>query len=112
VVPYSSTQQTTSLAVIDLASVEPAAPHEHADAMEEVGLLSSPAQHAVITPEQIRPFPKARVRKQDATKTGSQGSTRILTDTPVKEQIENEKLSKKLRNARQVPKKPAVGTSQ
>ena len=104
-VPYSSTQQTTSIAVIDLAPVEPATPHEHADAMEKVGLLSSPAQHAVITPEQIRLFPKAGVRKRDAKKTGRQGSTRILTDTPVKEQIENEKFSKKLRKCKTGPKK-------
>jgi len=94
----------TSIAVIDLAPVEHAAPHEHADAMEEVGLLASPAQHAVITPEQIRPFPKAGVCKRDAKKTIRQGSTRILTDTPVKEQIDNEKLSKKLRKCKTGPK--------
>jgi hypothetical protein len=91
--------------VIDLAPVEPAAPHERADAMEEVGVLSSPAQLSLITPEQIRPYPKAGVRKRDAKQTGRRGSTRILTDTPVKEQIENEKLSKKLRQCKTVPKK-------
>jgi hypothetical protein len=53
--------------------------------------LHGPAQKVLlVTPEQIRPFHKAGVRKRDGKSTRKRGSTRILTDTPVKQQIENE----------------------
>jgi hypothetical protein len=38
------------------------------------------------------PFPKAGGRKHDVKKDRRRGSTRTLTDTPVKQQIENEEL--------------------
>lgn len=41
---------------------------------------------SVISPEIIRPFPKAPVRKQ--TGRGRQGKSRIYTDTPEKERLE------------------------
>jgi hypothetical protein len=44
----------------------------------------------LTTPEQIRPFPKAGECKPNARKPRKRGSTRILTDTPVKRQLEEE----------------------
>ena len=43
-----------------------------------------------LTPEQIRPFPKTACRKRSKSLTRKRGETRILTDTPVKNQLEAE----------------------
>lgn len=47
---------------------------------------------SIITPEQLKPFPKAGPRKTRPTgnRMVRRGSTRILTDTPVKNQIADE----------------------
>ena len=61
---------------------------------EEVNCASTgsecmPTTSSVITPEQIRPFPKAGSRKKSRTSVSCErAETRILTDTPVKKQLE------------------------
>ena len=105
----SSVQRTTSSAVTDLAVAEPPAPpDQRADAEEEAGPPTSPTQPMLVTPEQVRPFPKARARKRDAKKCRRQGSTRILIDTPVKQQIENEELIRKEKNKEGRPTKRSL----
>lgn len=48
-----------------------------------------PTTSSVITPEQIQPFPKAGSRKKSRTSVSRErAETRILTDTPVKKQLE------------------------
>jgi hypothetical protein len=58
-------------------------------ANHEVSSTPHSVQSRHSTPEMIRPYPKAEKRK----KTGGRkaGKTRILTDTPEKEEIENRK---------------------
>ena len=42
-----------------------------------------------MSPEEIRPFPKAAKRKRNVNNAGrKRGESRVLTDTPVKQQIE------------------------
>jgi hypothetical protein len=55
---------------------------------------SSSVVRPTITPEQLRPFPKATPRKT-TIKHVKKGRTRILTDTPVKDEIEQVALSRK-----------------
>lgn len=76
------------------AAAEPSASlAQHvSDIQHEIASASS--AQVLTTPEQIRPFPKAGERKRDAKKTRKRGSTRILTDTPVKRQIEDEHASR------------------
>jgi hypothetical protein len=57
---------------------------------------SDPTEEAVpgnITPEDIRPYPKASARK--STQKRKKGKTLILTDTPIKERLALEKAAKK-----------------
>jgi len=50
---------------------------------------------SIVSPEDIRPFPKAPERKINVTQRGrKKGRTRILTDTPEKNEVE---LNKKLK---------------
>lgn len=66
-----------------------------------------PIRLKITTPEEIRPFPKASPRK--GTRKGrKRGETRVLTDTPVKQQIEEEhkvKQEKKLKKEMNQSKK-------
>lgn len=52
----------------------------------------------IITPEMIRPFPKAAARKK-TTRRRQPGKTRILTDTPEKKMIEEQKKNKNKRGS-------------
>jgi len=65
---------------------------------------SSPAR-PTITPEQLKPYPKATPRRS-TTKQVKKGRTRILTDTPVKDEIEQHAIKKKASRAK--GKKPEV----
>lgn len=52
---------------------------------------SHPATSTVVTPEAIRPHPKAGPRKTPANSAPrKRGDTKILTDTPIKRQLEEE----------------------
>jgi hypothetical protein len=56
---------------------------------------SSRKNEATVSPDMIRPFPKAHPRKP-ASKGRKKGKSRILTDTPNKEEIEMLKSSSRL----------------
>ncbi|CAI6358618.1 unnamed protein product [Macrosiphum euphorbiae] len=57
-----------------------------------IGLVNS-----IVSPEDIRPFPKAPERKLNATRKGrKKGRTRILTDIPEKDEVELNKKPKTL----------------
>lgn len=47
----------------------------------------------IVTPEQIKPYPKAGARK--STNQRQKGKSRILTDTPVKVELEQQALKRK-----------------
>jgi hypothetical protein len=49
----------------------------------------------IVSPEQIRPYPKAAPRKQTGRR---KGKTRILTDTPVKAELEQEALKRRAKS--------------
>ena len=57
--------------------------------------VNIPSKRSVsnITPEDIKPFPKAAARI--STISRKRGKTQILTDTPIKEQLAEEKRAKK-----------------
>lgn len=57
---------------------------------------------ARLTPEEVHPFPKAPPRKQTKRKAGT---TKILTDTPVKETLRSQKVTPKLNKGKN--KEPA-----
>jgi transposase len=98
----SNAQSTSSAALPSTSSA--------ADSVESYVLLNSPAtcqqftssscgllnaQSAsklrLVSPQEIRPFPKAGNRKRNGIcATRRKGESRILTDTPVKQQIERE----------------------
>lgn len=65
--------------------------------------LSSPA----VTLEQIRPYPKAGPRK-NSSKGRKKGSTKILTDTPIKEKIAEEARLKRERKEMQTSRPKAA----
>ena len=48
----------------------------------------------ILSPEEVRPFPKAGPR-QDVRKARKKRQTAILTDTPIKEALEQEKYKAK-----------------
>jgi len=51
-----------------------------------------------VSPEEIRPFPKVGRRKRTATNAGrKRGETRILADTPVKQQIERDTQARRMK---------------
>ena len=51
-----------------------------------------------MTPEQVRPYPKAKPRVLSG-RGSKKGSTKILTDTPVKKQIEEHEAKRKDKKA-------------
>ena len=68
------------------------------------------SQHVLKTPEQIRPFPKAGARKRDANVKRKRVS-RILTDTPEKQQIEQEQAERNAKKrVRKAGSKPATSS--
>lgn len=93
--PCTSTNQSdqldTSLPVI----FEQTSPHK-------------PLQLSVISPENVRPFPKAEPRKM-FSKGRKRGYSRVLTDTPEKENIERQLLEKQCTKKNKTePKKKAI----
>lgn len=73
---------------------------------------NSRAEHtpmALISPEMIRPFLKAQPRK--STNRGRRkGHTQILTDTPVKAQLESDQLQRCARKASKAMQKRSMAT--
>ena len=51
-----------------------------------------------VTPEQVQPYPKAKPRVLSG-RGSKKGSTKILTDTPVKRQIEEHEAKRKDKKA-------------
>ena len=77
--------------LLDVISFE----NENAEANTSEIVTSSPVQHSLpenqivrFSPEDIRPYPKAAPRK--TTGGRKKGQTLILTDTPIKNQIQND----------------------
>lgn len=68
------------------------------------------ASSTFISPEHIRPFPKAAPRKQTITRGKKKGRTRILTDTPEKEEV-MASCSKKFVKKRNASKKKVLQES-
>ena len=75
-----------------------------------------------VTPESIRPYPKAQARKQTSGKGRKRGRSFIATDTPEKKQLEEKEKNKKSKeipvptrkkkkNAKQVKRKIIVESS-
>ncbi|KAK2709768.1 hypothetical protein QYM36_013440, partial [Artemia franciscana] len=62
-----------------------------------------------VTPEQVRPYPKAKPRVLSG-RGRKKGSTKILTDTPVKRQIEEQEAERKDKKARGGRARGKVGT--
>ena len=73
---------------------------------DDISLQSPPAasSRTVITPELIRPFPKAGARKAKA-RTQKMKWTRILTDTPEKKLLEETEVMRSQRRAKPASKK-------
>ncbi|CAH1954840.1 unnamed protein product [Acanthoscelides obtectus] len=61
-----------------------------------VSCTSSEQDQSVITPETLRPFPKAPMRKRTGGRP--KGKSRILTDTPEKEELERKRDLKTIKN--------------
>lgn len=61
----------------------------------------------IMTPESIRPFPKAEARKKLSAKRCRKGKSRVLTDTPEKTEIEKMK-SEKLKEKKTTLKRKKV----
>lgn len=60
----------------------------------------------LVSPEEIRPYPKAGSRKSDSKVCRRKGNTRILTDTPVKLQLQRDaevRIEKKARKRKLFP---------
>ncbi|KAK2719076.1 hypothetical protein QYM36_004789 [Artemia franciscana] len=62
-----------------------------------------------VTPEQVRPYPKAKPRVLSG-RGRKKGSTKILTDTPVKRQIEDQEAKRKDKKAHGGRARGKVGT--
>lgn len=60
---------------------------------------------SMVSPIDIRPFPKAGPRKQSGRGRRKLGKSRILTDTPEKEEIEASVAPKKVTVAKKIKKK-------
>jgi hypothetical protein len=68
----------------------------------------STSQTLALSPADIRPYPKAEPRKLVLSKKGRKGRTKILTDTPEKEEIErqtNKRKQKKMQKTKTKPQK-------
>lgn len=61
-------------------------------------------QATLISPELVRPFPKAPPRKTNITGR-KKGKTMVLTDTPIKDELVNELLERSRKKAKIVKKK-------
>ena len=64
-----------------------------------------PSSSIAFSPEQVRPFAKAAPRKQ-SLRGRKQGSSKILTDTPVKQQIKAEEVARASRKGKAAKSKP------
>jgi hypothetical protein len=65
---------------------------------------TSSVETNLVSPEQMRPFPKAGARKVNRAGP-KRGRCRVLTDTPEKEEIETEDATKEMKNKCKVTKK-------
>ena len=79
-------------------------PVEPGNNLAETPSTSRPEQSSTpvsvpVTPEQVRPYPKAKPRVL-SSRGRKKGSTKILTDTPVKRQIEEQEAERKDKKAR------------
>ncbi|KAK2727200.1 hypothetical protein QYM36_007882, partial [Artemia franciscana] len=66
---------------------------------------------APITPESVRPHPRIDPTKRNPSNIRKRGKTRILTDTPEKEQLEKEKQNREAKKAKKkTPQKKITET--
>jgi transposase-like protein len=99
VIASEKTQSPTNENVLDF----PAQPVQPLPSNSDLQIASTSREtpeivNQIVTPEMIRPFPKAASRKK--TSRGRQpGKTRILTDTPEKKEIEEQKKMKNKRHS-------------
>ena len=64
---------------------------------DEQKIISNPLQSQhTVTPESVRPYPKALPRKK-TNKGRKSGKSKILTDTPEREEIKKSYLLRKVR---------------
>ena len=71
-------------------------PYCHISSSDDIDIPSADEPTAVLTPEDLRPFKKADVRKRCFNKKGKKkGSTLILTDSPNMSILKKEKESAK-----------------
>lgn len=61
-----------------------------------VGLSSENSESKIVTPEMIKPFPKAKPRTQTNRRGRPRGKCMIATDTPEKQEIENRQKSRSI----------------
>lgn len=100
------TGENISLSASARASTPPPFTNWNSDMSTEESAMSQPNQHVPlsITPDHVRPYPKAGERK---TKSGGKRkrSTSILTDTPVKKALEDERnTAAKRKSVKKIPK--------
>lgn len=116
--PSTSSADAVALNVVVASScgVQPSSSISCSPAVQFV----SKQRRVQVSPEDIRPFPKAGQRKRTATNAGrKRGESRILTDTPVKQQIEQDiqarqmkkGINKRKRHLFETPSKRETATS-
>lgn len=99
--------ETSDPALTSAQAPSPHSPQPMSSAPPETPQPTTPnqknASSIIVTPESIRPFPKAEARKKLSAKRCRKGKSRVLTDTPEKMEIQKmkaEKLEKKTRQKR------------
>lgn len=58
----------------------------------------------IVSPEMLRPYPKAPLRKQSGTRGRKKGKCSIITDTPEKDELMKAEEEKKIKVRRKVPR--------
>ena len=101
-------------AVTDRPAPDALDPVEPGNNLAKTPSTSGPEQSSTpvsvpVTPEQVRPYPKAKPRVLSG-RGRKKGSTKILTDTPVKRQIEEQEAKRKDKKARGGRARGKVGT--
>ncbi|KAG8294432.1 Palmitoyltransferase zdhhc13 [Homalodisca vitripennis] len=95
--PKASTSENTSTNQMDVENYQINSQFENEKCTPTV-VRKYPKKVKVVTPEQVRPFPKAPLRNNTQKPRGrKKGKTCILTDTPEKNRIEAAVKSKKIK---------------
>lgn len=105
VIEDNDLDKSQKISALDFEQQPVEKPNEPVTTIEPPSATGTPTSSMLISPEQLKPFPRAPPRKATVIRK-RKGKSKILTDTPIKQQIIEDLRSRQ--NKRAAPKKTQV----